>query len=824
MKTMLPKLSYAAFAMLLAATLIAPGAWGQCTEISSSGAVYLEGDGMGYVRHSSTISSGDSRTITDLDVKVNITYPYVSELRLIVRSPGGTEVMLESLGGATGANYTDTVFDQDAATGIDSGSAPFTGCFRPVPSASLDNFNGLSASGTWTLYVDVYSFDMFESGWLNGWSLMLDCDCGGPIETPPTANFTANVTSGEAPLAVQFTDTSDPGSESITDWDWDFGDLESSTAPSPPHTYDDAGTYTVSLTVTTSVDSDTETKVGYITVTEPVVEDPRDCHLYHSDDAPVAIPDQDTITSTATVPHSRTIAEALVILDISHTAVGDLEITLESPLATSVVLSSYNGGNGDDFATTVFDQDAATAVTAGSAPFTGFYVPEEALSGFDGEDAEGTWTLSVEDCCTGDTGTLNSWSLLLDCDCVGGEANSVAVPWYVDIAGEAQRLPAEDGKVTTLVYLHNNQSVGLLGFIEYYTQDGVYVGPGASGFAIPPDASVAFRPVANDPASVMGGQEADVGLAIPNRPLGTEGGNDNKKNGSIVIRWFGDSTDIQGQTMTFHNKAANGGPYSFASLLPKGIGPQTGGVGACALGVPWYVDIAGEAQGLPPADGKLTSLVYLHNNLSAELNCTIEYFTKDGISIGPDPGSDGFSIDPNASIGFRPAADDPSTVQGGQEGVPGRAVPNRPMGTEDGNDDKKNGSIVIRWLGRPTDVQGNVTSYRMLVDGPYASSVLLPPGNFIAGDEAAMAGSWIMDYSWTSKPTVTWYLASDGTFTTSSMGEGTWGALGSLFLLQYTGGGETVYTGTITSPTHMEGTMESNSGSGGTWFADRIVR
>src|SRR5207249_5626593 len=67
---------------------------------------------------------------------------------------------------------------------------------------------------------------------------------------PPTANFTANPTSGNAPLTVQFTDQSSGG---ITSRDWNFGDGSAhSTALSPSHTYNNAGTYTVTLTVTGS--------------------------------------------------------------------------------------------------------------------------------------------------------------------------------------------------------------------------------------------------------------------------------------------------------------------------------------------------------------------------------------------------------------------------------------------------------------------------------------------------------------------------------------------------------------------------------------------
>lgn len=85
----------------------------------------------------------------------------------------------------------------------------------------------------------------------------------------PTANFTASPTNGSAPLAVQFADTSTPGTQPITAWAWTFGDGQTSTLQSPSHTYAAAGTYTVQLTATSAVGSDVERKVNLITVSPP---------------------------------------------------------------------------------------------------------------------------------------------------------------------------------------------------------------------------------------------------------------------------------------------------------------------------------------------------------------------------------------------------------------------------------------------------------------------------------------------------------------------------------------------------------------------------
>src|SRR5438874_2317310 len=80
---------------------------------------------------------------------------------------------------------------------------------------------------------------------------------------PPTANFSANPTSGNAPLSVQFTDQS---SGSITSRDWNFGDGSShSSAQNPSHTYNTAGDYTATLTVTGSGGSNSKSVAIHVT-------------------------------------------------------------------------------------------------------------------------------------------------------------------------------------------------------------------------------------------------------------------------------------------------------------------------------------------------------------------------------------------------------------------------------------------------------------------------------------------------------------------------------------------------------------------------------
>ncbi|MBC8527454.1 MAG: PKD domain-containing protein, partial [Candidatus Cloacimonetes bacterium] len=83
----------------------------------------------------------------------------------------------------------------------------------------------------------------------------------------PIADFTSDVTIGNIPLIVNFTDLSQESSFGIPiiSWLWDFGDSITSTEQNPSHEFLSGGYYTISLTVTDSAGySDTEIKQDYI--------------------------------------------------------------------------------------------------------------------------------------------------------------------------------------------------------------------------------------------------------------------------------------------------------------------------------------------------------------------------------------------------------------------------------------------------------------------------------------------------------------------------------------------------------------------------------
>ncbi len=135
---------------------------------------------------------------------------------------------------------------------------------------------------------------------------------------------------------------------------------------------------------------------------------------HDSTDVPKPINDNQTITSNIIVSDDKIIEKVTVkIGNITHTFDGDLDIFLIAPDNTRVELSTDNGSTGDNYIDTIFDDEASTSITSGTAPFTGTFKPEGSLATLIGKNAQGTWKLEISDDASSDTGTLNSWSLTL---------------------------------------------------------------------------------------------------------------------------------------------------------------------------------------------------------------------------------------------------------------------------------------------------------------------------------------------------------------------------------------------------------------------------
>lgn len=123
------------------------------------------------------------------------------------------------------------------------------------------------------------------------------------------------------------------------------------------------------------------------------------------------IPDKSVLYDTINCDIYGGIKDIDVSLTIHHTRVATLAVSLISPDGTIIDLSSGNGGSGSDFIATTFDDEALISIKNGSAPFTGRFKPEQALSTFDTKNLSGNWVLKIEDQSVSQVGALENWCL-----------------------------------------------------------------------------------------------------------------------------------------------------------------------------------------------------------------------------------------------------------------------------------------------------------------------------------------------------------------------------------------------------------------------------
>lgn len=137
------------------------------------------------------------------------------------------------------------------------------------------------------------------------------------------------------------------------------------------------------------------------------------CTLAYSTDVPKTIPSSGTptITSVLEITTGGMITDVNVVdLEGTHSWLGNLRFTLTSPEGTEVVLIDQWCVWQDNF-NIHLDDEVGPGLPP--CPYNNgqTYRPEEDLSAFDGEDAQGTWTLTIEDLAHGNGGALQSWAL-----------------------------------------------------------------------------------------------------------------------------------------------------------------------------------------------------------------------------------------------------------------------------------------------------------------------------------------------------------------------------------------------------------------------------
>ena len=88
-------------------------------------------------------SFGGTFTIADITVSLTAAFSPDMDLTAVLVAPNGTQVPLFSGVGGVGQNFVNTTLDDSASIPITSGSAPFTGTFKPTGTlSSLDRPSG----------------------------------------------------------------------------------------------------------------------------------------------------------------------------------------------------------------------------------------------------------------------------------------------------------------------------------------------------------------------------------------------------------------------------------------------------------------------------------------------------------------------------------------------------------------------------------------------------------------------------------------------------------------------------------------------------------
>ncbi|MBT8183217.1 MAG: proprotein convertase P-domain-containing protein [Eudoraea sp.] len=117
-----------------------------------------------------------------------------------------------------------------------------------------------------------------------------------------------------------------------------------------------------------------------------------------------------TVTSGITFLDDLKIADVNVTLDIEHSFLGDLVISLTSPNGKKIFLA-YNSCNELTDIDAVFDDQGSNFSCGGPSGISGTLKPLGALSSFDGESTFGEWILEIRDTAPADGGLLVDFSL-----------------------------------------------------------------------------------------------------------------------------------------------------------------------------------------------------------------------------------------------------------------------------------------------------------------------------------------------------------------------------------------------------------------------------
>jgi len=332
---------------------------------------------------------------------VGVNHSWVGDLTFRLTSPGGTAVSFfdrpgvpASGSGCDSNNLAQLTLDDESGfpsiegqCGANSDAAFPSGSF--APSNPLTAFDGQSATGNWTLNVTDQAGS--DTGSVRAFTLIFTCFAISPTPSP-----TPIATPTPTPVA--------------------------SPTPTPPATPTPNPTPTP---IQTPTPNPTPTPGGVIKIfyAGPVVVVPDNVAAGVNINMPVSgvgtLTDLDFKfegTAGSSDPLSTTVG-------LNHSWVGDIIVKLTSPAGTTVTIMNRPGltagacDSNNLFDVTLNDDGGFPAIASqcganNNAAFpSGSFAPNNPLSAFDGQNADGSWTINVSDNAGQDIGSMRSFSL-----------------------------------------------------------------------------------------------------------------------------------------------------------------------------------------------------------------------------------------------------------------------------------------------------------------------------------------------------------------------------------------------------------------------------
>jgi len=315
----------------------------------------------------SVIEISSSARVLSAVVQVDISHSYIGDLTIRLICPAGGEVILQDRSGGNVDNINR--------------SYDFPTC------------NGLAASGLWRLEISDHA-DL-DVGTLQHWELRLELS-SATSNLPPQANAgnDFSVSAGQTAILNGSASTDPNGDPLLYTWVQNQGPTVSLSKQNTAQPTFVAPMFTentiLAFNLTVS-DGKLSSQADEVELTILANSSDWD-QVRTSNITPLAIPDANVtgITSTLDILTSENIVAGEVMVDISHSYIGDLQLRLQCPSGSEILLHNRSGGGDDDLNAT-YSLDTCV-----------------------GEPAAGNWHLIVSDHAGQDIGSLNAWEIRLN--------------------------------------------------------------------------------------------------------------------------------------------------------------------------------------------------------------------------------------------------------------------------------------------------------------------------------------------------------------------------------------------------------------------------